>query len=89
MNKQLLILPNHKRFTAEQKAELAEAGFVVVYMKDPNRARLVTPETLPMTGDKFTLLALHSVRTADSYPVYRQFLDGLIAAYKQADRGGK
>lgn len=82
MNKQLLILPDSKKFTAAQTQELRAAGFVVVHLPDPAAARLISSETLPFTSNQALHIALTAVRRVDDYTGYRTLLDGLIALSK-------
>lgn len=79
-SKQLLILPEGKRFSEAQRKELADNGFIVTYMKDPSAARLICAEPSPVSGDAMLLAALRAVRRADDYNCYRIFVDGLVAA---------
>lgn len=78
--KQLLILPDAKKFTKAQARELGDAGFVVVYLPDPQQARVITPEGAPFSANQALLAALKAIRTSDSSTAYRTLVDGLIAA---------
>ena len=80
MNKQLLILPDTKKFTKAQAKELSEAGFVVVYLDDPAKARLVSGEIPPVSTDAMLFAAMKAIRATDDYRGYRTFLDHLITA---------
>lgn len=79
MNKQLLILPdNGQRFNRAQTKELREAGFVVLYLADPSKARQLTAEPVPFTGNDALIVALKSLRQADNTYAYRTFVEGLM-----------
>lgn len=86
MNKQLLVLPDTKRFKPAQIKELNDAGFVVVYLQDTSQARVLSAEPLPVASDDVTISALRALRKADDSNGYRLFVDGLIAAASSQNR---
>lgn len=80
--KQLLILPHGKRLDEAQAKELSDAGFIVVYLKDPSQARLINAEAPSIQPGQLLFAALKGLREGDSYISYRKFVDFLLLAMK-------
>jgi hypothetical protein len=83
MSAQLLILPEGKRFTEAQENDLRENGFIVVYVKNPEKCRLIAPEPSAISGNAILHAALKGLRCADSTYSYRSFVDSLLNCVPQ------
>jgi hypothetical protein len=78
--KQLLILPDTRKFNRTQTKELSDAGFIVVYLADPSKARLISSEMQPISTNHMFLAALRAIRKANDSSAYQALVENLIAA---------
>lgn len=65
--KRVLLVGKSAGLSAEDKAALKEAGILVVTLKDPSQARLLTGEPWPFTANMLTRAALEALHGTSDY----------------------